>query len=162
MASAINIAGFLFALFLRVGLDIAHEHRRVVIGVLLNAADKHLPRFVLRHCADALHLGLLLVHKLLGLVVKRGDFRLLFIERFLAQFQVVKLLIQRLLALYQPPLGALLLVAPVADLSVQFVLILRASSFVSRIFSFCFPQRDAALLPEAILHIFPFCRSAFL
>ena len=55
-----NVAGFLFALFLGVLLDIAHKHGGVVIRVLLDAGDEHLARFVLRHRADALHFGLLL------------------------------------------------------------------------------------------------------
>ena len=50
------------------------------------------------------------------------DFRLLLVQRVLAQFQVVKLLIDGFLSLRETALVALLLVAAIANFLVQFVL----------------------------------------
>ena len=135
-----DVARLLLGLVLGVLLDLANEHAGVVIGFLLDALDDHVLRFILGHLRDALQLDALLFFHLTGGLLgglHRGLLARVHILRFLRQavelsllalqaglagIEVVRLLVERLLALGDAALAALDLIAAVADLAVKLVL----------------------------------------
>jgi len=106
-----DIAGFLFALFLGLGLDVADHGGGVVEGILLHALNDDLLGLVLGHGGDALQFSGLLGDHRLGFFLHLLDLGLLFVEAFLAGFHVVGLLVQGFFTLDQSAFVALHFVA---------------------------------------------------
>ena len=112
-----NVAGLLLALLLGAGFNVAHHGGSVVEGVLLHPLDNDLLGLVLGHAGDALQLLHLTAVHGLGFLLELLDFRLLPVQTVLPGFHVVGLLVQGFLPLEQTALGALNLVAALAQLA---------------------------------------------
>ena len=143
-----DVARLLFGFVLRVLLDFANHHARVVVGFLLDALHDHVARLVLRHLRDAFQFGAALFFHLLrglfgflgsGLLARAVFLRfggqaiqlvLRALQARLARVEVVCLFVKRFLALGHAALAALHFGAAVANLAVQ--LVLEADDFFLR------------------------------
>ena len=150
-----DVARLLLGLVLGVLLDLAHEHTRVVIRLLLDALHDHILGLFLGHLRDALQLhaallvkllrgllsrlgrGLLARGELLSLLRQAVELVLLALQGRFACVEVVRLFVEGLLALSDAALAALHLGATVANLAVE--LILQADNLFLRL-------KDALLL----------------
>ena len=135
-----DVARLFLGLVLRVLLDLANHHARVVVSFLLNPLHDHVARFFLRHLRDALQLGLALFFQLFGgllgllggglltcaillcLGSQAVQFGLLALKAGLARVEVIRLFVERFLALGDAALAALHFGAAVADFAIQFIL----------------------------------------
>ena len=135
-----DVACLFLRLVLRGLLDFANHDARVVIRFLLDALNNHVACFVLRHLRDALKLRLALFFQILrglfsflrgGLLARAVFLRfrsqaiqlgLLALKGRFAHVEVVRLLVEGLLALGYAALAALNLGAAIANLAIQFVL----------------------------------------
>jgi len=93
-----------------------------VVGVLLYAADQNVLRVLHREVCDALELLLLLVVQLVRVALEPLGLLELLGERLFARLEMVRLLVELLLALCNPALQAADLAPAVADFLVELAL----------------------------------------
>ena len=97
-----DVAGFLFALFLGFGFDIADRGGGIMERFLLDPFDDDLLALFLGHPRNALELGVLLSDQLVRFLMLFAELFGLLVQPFLARVQGGCFLVERFLALEQP------------------------------------------------------------
>ena len=117
-----DVAGALIGFFLGFCLNIAQHYRRIVAGIAFNAAEQYFPCLVHRQSGNSLQLLELLIVKFLDGSLGVLSFFYLLVELLLALLYTIDFFIQCFLALEQPALVALQLVASLSQFLFIFVL----------------------------------------
>ena len=110
-----DVAGFLFAFFLRLGFDLTNLGGGVMEGFLLDAVDHDLLRFIAAQAGDPFQFSHLLRFQLIQFRFFPGEISKLVVQGFFPGFQVAGFLVQGFFTLDQAAFVLLDLVAAFTD-----------------------------------------------